>query len=366
MRDETMGRRTHKSQQKRQGIITVFVALLIVPLLGMLAFGVDYVYLLHVKTDLQRVADAASLAGARELVPRPDGTQDLDAVRTKVRQYAQTNLGDSFQVRDEDVEIGRYDPDTIYSLAGLSLLSSGRYDTVRVTVRRDDTANSPVSLFFGRVLGLGQSNVTATATAVLQRAKGLPAGSEVLPFSFHIDTWNMMDPGENFSIYGDQQVYDQYGNEVPGNWGTVDIGDENNSTSAIADQIENGLRQSDVDALYSDGRSPYTDHVEAPIQVDADPGLSSGLKSAVQAAHGKRKIIPLRDDSSNYSGGDTAEFNLVGWGVVEVVTSNWQGSQNSSVTVTRGYMYDGLLIPSDLDDTSNLIDGGFTRPVLVE
>jgi len=53
----------------------------------------------------------------------------LDKVRSTVREYVCDNLGDmSFEVASEDIEIGRYDPHSIYS--GVTLLNNGmfRYD----------------------------------------------------------------------------------------------------------------------------------------------------------------------------------------------------------------------------------------------
>jgi Flp pilus assembly protein TadG len=375
--------------RRRRGAVVVLIAFLMIPVLMIVAFAVDYGFLLVVQSNLQRAADSAALAAAHELVADDDGSQDASGVRNMAKQYAtyNTDLGQNFAVADADIELLRYDPATIYS-GSTAYFSTGTYDTVRVTLRRDNTINSPVSLFFSKVMGFETQNVSASATAVLRRGTAMRPGADVLPFSLHIDTWNAMNLGDEFTVYGDQRVLDEDGNVVPGNWGTVDIGSENNSTADISDQILNGLRQVDLDALasstdpYGDPRIPTNTELWAPVWVQADPGLSAGLKNAVEQIHGQQRMIPLYDSmygsfssgssgkgkgSSSTGGGNNPEFHVVGWGVVKVITSDWQGAANSSVTVRRSYMYDGALKPqTDLSTTSGTIEGAFTAPALIE
>ena len=176
----------------------VMAALLMTALVGLIAFSVDYGYLLKVRTDLQPSADASALAAVQDLIRKPDGTQDLDKARATVRDYVGDNLSDtSFQVANSDIQIGRYDPQSIYS--GVSLLSSGTFDTVRVTLRRDGGVNAAVPLFFARLLGLQNAAVVATATAVLQKGEYMEPGVEILPFATPLDLWNSLEPGDLWS-----------------------------------------------------------------------------------------------------------------------------------------------------------------------
>ena len=147
----------------------VLILVLMVPLMAMMAFAVDYGFLLYVKTDLQRTADQAALAAVRDLTPDRMGNQDLDAVRARVREYVHANLGSDFTISDSDIEIGRYNPKKIYT--EVELLDDGILDTVRVTLRRNDLDNASVSLYFARVFNHTQSDVAAQATAVLQKAR---------------------------------------------------------------------------------------------------------------------------------------------------------------------------------------------------
>ena len=54
-------------QTRRRGAIVPLFALLLIPLLAMLAFSIDAGYMVLVKTDLQNAADAAALAGAEKM-----------------------------------------------------------------------------------------------------------------------------------------------------------------------------------------------------------------------------------------------------------------------------------------------------------
>jgi Flp pilus assembly protein TadG len=362
-----MRKQTIVQKPRRRGVIVVFAALLMIPLLGLVALAVDYGYLCVVKTDLQRSADAAALAAVRDLVPNSNGVQDLDAVKATLRQYAAANVTNSsgFTVLDSDIEIGRYDPATVYT--NFTILSTGTFDTVRVTLRRDTQANSPVSLFFARLLGFNTSNVSATATAVLQKASILEAGTEILPFSIQDGVWTSQSMGDQWSIYGDGRILDSLGGSIPGNWGTLDIGAGNNSTADLSDQILNGLRQSDLDALYNDGRIPSSSEIDStdPWFANADTGLSAGIKNAIEQVHGLTRLVPIYDTVSG-SGGNNVEFHIVSWGVVKVVGSGWNGSSNSYVTIQKSYTYDQNLRPQpDLSNTTGVIEGAYTSPVLV-
>ena len=289
-----MNRKTRNNERTRRGAIIVLSSIMIAALLGILAFSVDYGHLLKVRTDLQRSADASALAAVQDLIRKPDGTQDVNKARETVVTYARNNLNNaSLQVASDDIEIGRYNPASIYS--GVTLLNTGTFDTVRVTLRRDGSTNPAVPLFFARMFGMQEAPVTATATAVLQKAQLMQPGAEVLPFATPKPLWDSLEPGDIWTAYGDGRLQDGNGANVPGNWGTLDIGSTDNSTSSLNDQILNGLRQSDIDALHSSGRIPQNGHIDSSQStwMQGDPGLSSGLKQSVQNVHGKIKVIPI-------------------------------------------------------------------------
>lgn len=374
-----------KSPNRRRGVVAPFLALMSVPLVGMLAFSIDYGYLKNVESELQRAADASALAAVMELIPADDGSQSADQVRATVKSYVQQNLtispagNSTFTVLDADIEIGCYDETSINGTAPVAFKSTGQWDTVRVTLRRDVNANGNVNLFFARVIGSDSKPVTATATAVLRRATGLRDGVDILPFSLPVSFWDSIPDGDQLSIYNDNKIYDSSGaevtvvdpdgNSVPGNWGTVDIGYENNSTSDLEYQILNGLTQENIDTLHTDGRIPDTSEIPLPVDFQADPGISIGIKDEVQFIEGQTRIIPLYSHVNGdlfAGGGNTAEFHIVSWGVVKVLDSFWLGNKETSILAQKSYTYDGALVArQDLSSKDTEFKNIFTSPVLV-
>lgn len=362
-----------RRNQSRRGAVAVLVAVLIIPLLAMVALAIDYGYLLKIRTDLRNANDAAALAGALELTPAPDGTQDYDAVRAKVRNYVAMHFGGQFTVNDSDIEIGKYDATTVYDSVDLlwddpTTGEDGYADTVRVTLRRDETANGPVGVFFGKSLGIGGSSMSTRSTAIIRRALGLTEGAMILPFVVPYDEFKDAPDGSIWNIYGDGRLEDFEGNQVPGNWGTVDIGLTNNSTADLRDQIENGLRQKDIDALYDDGRIANDKYIggREEFWANADPGLSGGIKHALATRVGESGLVPLIDNIAG-KGGNNVEYHVVGWGAVELVDYKIAGSKKSYVKIEKAPFYYSDLYPNnDLSDSENIIEGAFTYPALIE
>ncbi len=212
-------------QDDRSGAIAVLTAVLLVPLIGMLAFSIDVGYLLKKRAELQRSADAAALAAVQDLIPDPFGNQNLDAVRATLRSYTSSNVTDvaGFTVLDSDIKIGRFDPATVYS--DFTILDDGVFDTVRVTLRRDGSANSPIPLLFGGIFGMVDSEVSATATAVLQKATTLRPGAGVLPFSIPESEWSCNEPGRNMEHLRQRQNGEWLWRRDPGQLGDVGLGD---------------------------------------------------------------------------------------------------------------------------------------------
>lgn len=355
-------------RNNRNGAVAAFFALLLIPMLALVALCVDYGYLLVVKTDLQRAADATVLAAVRDLIPAPDGSQDIDQVKDTIRTYARLNVGAAtFAVRNQDIRIGRYDPATIYD--NLVIREDGIYDTVQVTLRRDSLANNPVSLFFARIIGITDSEVAATATAVLQKARSLPPGTDILPIVVPESSWYAQTYDQDWSIYGSGKILNDEGNEIPGNFGTLDIGSSNNSTSDLVDQINNGISDSDLGSLYGNDRIDNSTHIGGNEQFwsNADTGLSVGMKSAINANHGETKLVPIINAVSNETG-NNLEYLVVGWGVVQLMGSEWSGGPDArNITIKKAFMYDKDLAPNpDLSDTVDIIEAAYTSPVLVD
>ena len=351
--------------RSRRGNAVVFVCMMLPVMCGFIALAVDYGFLLYVRADLQRTADHAVLAAVRDLEPSYDGSQDLNRVHATLREFAALNAGSAISILDDDIQIGRFNPQTVYT--EFEILDDGIYDTVVLTLRRDDLANSSVSLFFAKLFGNQTTDVSVTSTAVLQKAKLLTEGTDILPIGIPKLVWDAQLQNATWSIYGDGKMEDEFGNEIPGNWGTLNVGSDDNSTSTLVDQINVGLRQEDLDSLAENGRIATNEYIDSQVEItlSGDPGFSSGIKSAVIEAHGHSKLVPLFDNLEGFGG--NLNYDIVGWGVIQVVNSSWQGNKKSSITIRKSYIYDGDLRPhTDLGEVENLIQGAYTSPVLVE
>ena len=67
--------RRRPGRPHRRGAVAPLAAILLVPLLGMVAFAVDSGWMVLARSDLQNAADAAALAGAQQLT----GQQQLNS-----------------------------------------------------------------------------------------------------------------------------------------------------------------------------------------------------------------------------------------------------------------------------------------------
>lgn len=129
-----------------RGATAAFVAVGIFMMLGMVALAIDLGVLLGARTDSQRVADSAALAGAASFLTLPD---DPDRPRDWAIEYAAKNtvLGTTATVLPEDVDV---------------LLNEQK---VRVRVRNITERGNAIRTIFARVLGWDEVNVGTVAAA---------------------------------------------------------------------------------------------------------------------------------------------------------------------------------------------------------
>jgi Flp pilus assembly protein TadG len=112
--------------------------------LGATAIAVDLGMLATARTEAQRTADAAALAGASALVFVPN---DARKAREWAQEYATLNAvrGIPVTLREQDIQV-----------IG---------DTVRVTVLRSQDYGGPVETIFARVFGVDGVDISAVAAA---------------------------------------------------------------------------------------------------------------------------------------------------------------------------------------------------------
>ena len=321
--------RRRKSQ--RRGTILILSALLLIGLLFCLAFAIDVGYMAMVRTEAQRCADAAALASAWEMVGesrlRGDYFRTYYGARSKAREFAarnrvgvnenpvlQWNIGNSDA--EGDIVLGRLE-DPSDKTERLSLKNPTTFNAVNVRLHCTADRNQQSPFFFGRLSGLASFDTVATATAVFSdNVRGFRPtenlNASLLPFTLKRADWitQIID-----GAGGDNWSYDGQGNLAPGsdgipeivlfpvdvregndevgsgNFGTINIGTSNNATETLVRQIREGLSADDLAAY--DGT--FALDSSGSLMLNGDPGLSIGLKSAIDDVVGGPRTIPIYD-----------------------------------------------------------------------
>lgn len=151
--------RQNKSQ--RSGNVLVLCALMMVLLLGMVAFAVDIGYIVQARTELQSTADATALAAAQHL---PDPAT-MTAAAQLAAQQNQAIVQAELDVTD--VQPGYWDREAAtFALVpppGMEL------NAVRVALRASEATGNPLQLWFGGMLGKDTADAMATAIAMADR-----------------------------------------------------------------------------------------------------------------------------------------------------------------------------------------------------
>lgn len=178
--------------REERGITAMATAVLLAGTVGLTATAVDLGLLFTAKGQLQNAADAAALAAANTMIGVSAGNQAVAQPSTALvsaGQYASANTAIGVNVNlksppGDDFTIGYWDKNGHSFDAGrtgLGLTDPDDITAVRVRVRRDDQANSPVSTYFARIFGIDQVGVSATSTAFLGYPASVPPGTVQVP-----------------------------------------------------------------------------------------------------------------------------------------------------------------------------------------
>lgn len=161
---ETTKREGQAGRRRERGVVSVFVVIALIVLVGFVALAIDNGYVLATRSQLQNASDAAALAAA---VSIREGSTLAGAASDAVATAARNRAGDSNVVIDAgDVEFGSFDFDAREFVPG----GYAGVTAVRVTASRDaGSAQGPLQLLLAPVLGLDSADVVAAATAALGR-----------------------------------------------------------------------------------------------------------------------------------------------------------------------------------------------------
>jgi Flp pilus assembly protein TadG len=347
----------------RPGNAVTLVAVMSTVLIGFAALAIDVGMLYDVRVELQRTADAAALAGASKLLSDDllKGGSNVSDMLQAAQQAAQSIAAlnpvqnASPQVIAADIRAGYFNNMNNLSEA-INFNSPTQYNTVQVTVRRDGSANGPVPLIFGRIFGLNSANVTATAAAAYKgkvvgyQVTSQTGNAKLLPFALSADAWSGLlartgGVTDNYTYDSDTHavtsgpdgifevnLYPGSGVEQlpPGNFGTVNIGSSNNSTSHLSSQIRYGVTADDLSyydgklQLGADGTLMLTG---STIDFTGDPGFSAAIRDDLAAIIGQPRAIPLFREVTGP--GNNSVFTIVGFAGIRIVSVNLTGSPNS-------------------------------------
>jgi Flp pilus assembly protein TadG len=339
-----------RGPRRRRGSITIAVVVSLTVLLGCLALAVDWAYVNMAQVELQRSADAASLAAARSLVHddqlrvvRRHDQSRRDALQA-ARAFAAMNttagrptdlVVDLDAGESPDVRIGRSDP--VGGLGRSLDEASAESDSVHVTARRSGWRNNPLGLLLGSVLGVTSADVEARAQATLDdRIIGFaPVGSVAAPVvplaivadasgSACGDTWQHAIAGREGS---DEFGFDDAsGNIVAGGDGIPEIElvgptDERDGNVAVLDfgsrlndrtvarQMRSGLTPSDLENLGGAIQLDSRGRLRTVAKFELDRELLPGLNGLV----GKCRVWCLCVASDERDRGGATAVEVIGF-----------------------------------------------------
>jgi Flp pilus assembly protein TadG len=182
------GPKSNNPLNNERGASAILVAITMTALLSAVALAVDVGMLLNSRSEAQRAADSAALAGAGSLLVDDD---DADRARTTAIQYGGLNT-----VRKTVVTVLPEDVDVDLALG-----------QVTARVRRTEDRGSAVTTWFANVFGVSEVDIAATATAQVR-----PAGRATCVKPFAV-------PDQFLDIDGDGEFdegIDQYDPNIHG------------------------------------------------------------------------------------------------------------------------------------------------------
>jgi Flp pilus assembly protein TadG len=350
-----------KASDKPRGTTAVMFAVFLPLIVGMMALAVDTAVMTTARDQMSTAADAAALAGVQQLVTNnhltanPNLSVEISAAQSHATSIGQSNsiLGSNAMIAANsgnsstgDVVVGYLN--TASNTSTISPTSSqALFNAVQVKITRDSSHGGVIPAFFSRLNGNTgtRMTVTATATALNYQVGGFTSvnglSAMLLPIALDQSTYNAMLMGSGFAT--DQYNYNPSTGTVtpgtdgifesqlfplnigsPGSWGTVDIGVTNNGTSTLGAQVQYGIAPAQL-ATYPNGTIQLSSSTNPPsIQFSANPGISAGIQSNVDAIIGQTRFIPIY--SSVTGDGNNTTYTIVKFAGVRVMASNFQGN----------------------------------------
>lgn len=171
-------RRTRTDNPER-GSTLVFVAVSMVVLIAMAGLAIDLVYLYVGRSEAQRAADAAALAGASAF-NGPQGCTSVSGGCVAGGSHETVATQQAIAAGTQN-QIAGTAPTVLAGDVSFSY-PTPQNPTITVQVARDATHGGPLPTFFMRIFGVATKDVSATATAEAFNASGsgIPVGTKCL------------------------------------------------------------------------------------------------------------------------------------------------------------------------------------------
>lgn len=318
----------------QRGVVSVLFALLLPVLLGFGALAVDFPYLLTTRAEMQTVADAAALAGARYL--GEGGVANWDTAITQSQTALAKNTVSGKTITQATILAGYWD--TSSNQVGLQPLPMTPLKTdvpaIKVSISRSNGQNSgEVSTIFANFIGI--KSLPVSVSAVAARAGPSTVGANVL-----------------FPMVMSQCIYDLYWNassnppgpklDTKGNPIKFNLGDKNDpgcGSKSLSGEWAVPLGESKSDPNLQDlVVSRVKQSLSVGDQVSVTPSNhSNSLYDAVNKCSAAAKLIA--DQTCRYvtmpvvsnsvkSGNNT----IYGFACIEILSA--AGSSSKFVTVT--------------------------------
>ena len=349
-----------RAARHRRGAAAVIVAAMLPVLIGLSALSTDLAVVSVARSQMSTAADAAALAGAMQLATenRVRGatglTTEITAANTQAVSLGTSNrvLGSAPVVNANasnqtggQIMVGYLDPTNSSSTLDSSAGSNSKFNSVQVTILRDASHTGTVPTVFAQLMGFKGTSVTVTSTATAQAysISGFQAvgslNANLLPIVLDKTTWQTMMAGEST----DQYTYNSSNNTVtsgadgiyesqlypvssgsPGNWGTIKVGVSNNSTATLSAQIQYGITPGEL-ATFPNS-TIQLDSTQSPpsITFSGNPGISAGIKSALQSIIGQPVAVPIYDQSGG--NGNNAWYRVIAFQPARILSVNFQGN----------------------------------------
>jgi hypothetical protein len=344
---------------RRRGAAAIFAMIMMVVLIGFAALTVDVGVLYNTRADLQNAADAAALAGAAAYATPAmvqvrldkDVSANLQTVLAMAVSQAQLTAGKNTSfagggtaIEPDDIGTGWIDVTSATSPLDPNP-TPANYNAVQVVVRRSkDSPNGPVRFFFAPIFGKHTTSVSASAVAVYDDHfaaydVSIPGSASLWPFTISTGEYDNWVAGSTDSFSYDPAT-DQVSNgadgavEVrlypdklaPGNYGLLNIGSPNQSTTALAGQIISGVSADDVEIETGTSELTFYDENGDPVgyNITGNPGLKASLESEIKARVGDTVAFFVHDTVSK--NGSNANYHVTGIRFARVMFVMLQGS----------------------------------------